>query len=177
MFLVHFWGEWHSGITRYIQNRKVSGSNPLMRWVILWEPTLLRCSRWTSGPTWNNFVINIKWMRLPPCQWAKVNLTAAKWPIKKVWAIFTFCFVFATAVFDKQANIHCSINSISRPISSHDIHLIVQAIAMDRCQSDFRKLDNFFYRKQQVVVKTDQKIYSLLIYDFIYDFFLSKDFK
>ena len=26
-FLVHFWGEWHSGTTRYIQNQKFSGSN------------------------------------------------------------------------------------------------------------------------------------------------------
>ena len=41
--------------------------------------------------------------------------------------------------------------------------------------------ENFFSRKQQAAVKTDQKIYSLLIYDFIYDliydFFLSKDFQ
>ena len=28
LFLVHFQGEWHSGIARYTRNRKVSGSNP-----------------------------------------------------------------------------------------------------------------------------------------------------
>ena len=27
LFLVHFRGEWHCGIARYTQNRKVSGSN------------------------------------------------------------------------------------------------------------------------------------------------------
>ena len=48
---------------------------------------------------------------------------------------------------------------------------------MDRYQSYFRKLDNFLSGKQQAAVKTDQKIYFLLIYDFIYDFFLSKDFQ
>ena len=28
LLLVHFRREWHSGIARYTQNRKVSGSNP-----------------------------------------------------------------------------------------------------------------------------------------------------
>ena len=28
LFLEHFFGEWHSGITSYIQNRKVFDSNP-----------------------------------------------------------------------------------------------------------------------------------------------------
>ena len=78
---------------------------------------------------------------------------------------------------DKQANIHCSINSISRPISSHDYNSTDQAIAMGRSQSDFRKLDKFFSGKQQAAVKIDHKIYTLLIYEFIYDFFLSKDFQ
>ena len=86
-------------------------------------------------------------------------------------------FCFFIAIFDKQANIHFSINSISRPIISHDHNSTDQAIAMDRYQSDFRKLGNFFSAKQKAAVKTDQKIYSLLIYDFIYDFFLSKDFQ
>ena len=48
---------------------------------------------------------------------------------------------------------------------------------MSRYQSYFKKLDNFFPGKQQAAVKTDQKIYSLLIYDFINDFFLSKEFQ
>ena len=134
-----------------------------MRSVILWEPTLLRGSRWTSGRTRNSAEINIEWVRLPPCQWPIVGLSAATWLIKKVWINFKFWFVFLIAVFDKQANIHCSINSISRPISSHDHNSTDQPIAMDRWyQNGFRKLDNF---------------YSLLIYDFIYNFFLSKDFQ
>ena len=119
-----------------------------MRSVILWEPTLLRGSRWTLGRTWNSAEINIEWVRLPPCQWPIVGLSAATWLIKKVWTNFTFCFVFFIAVFDKQANIHCSVNSISRPISSHDHNSTDQPIAMDRWyQNGFRKLDNFFFWK------------------------------
>ena len=119
-----------------------------MRSVILWEPSLLRGSRWTSGRTWNSAEINIEWVRLPPCQWPIVGLSAATWLIKKVWTNFTFCFVFFIAVFDKQANIHCSVNSISRPISSHDHNSTDQPIAMDRWyQNRFRKLDNFFFWK------------------------------
>ena len=119
-----------------------------MRSVILWEPSLLRGSRWTSGRTWNSAEINIEWVRLPPCQWPIVGLSAATWLIKKVWTNFTFCFVFFIAVFDKQANIHCSVNSISRPISSHDHNSTDQPIAMDRWyQNGFRKLDNFFFWK------------------------------
>ena len=48
---------------------------------------------------------------------------------------------------------------------------------MDRYQSDFRKLDYFFFGKQQAAVKIDQKKYFLVAYDFVYDFFLSKDFQ
>ena len=117
-------------------------------------------------------------MKLPPCQWPKVGLSAAKWPIKKSLNKLYILFRVFIAGFDKQANIQCSIGSISRPISSHDRNSTDQAIAMDRYQSYFR---NFFSGKQQAAVKTDQKIYSLLIYDFIYDliynFFLSKDFQ
>ena len=46
---------------------------------------------------------------------------------------------------------------------------------MNRYQSDFRKLDNLFPRKQQDVAKADLKSYSLPIYDFMYGF-ISKDF-
>ena len=80
-------------------------------------------------------------------------------------------FFFFIAAFERKANIHFSIDSISRTISLEDHNSTDQAIAMDRYQSDFRKLDNFFSGKQQAVVKTDRKIYSLLVYDFIYDFF------
>ena len=62
--------------------------------------------------------------------------------------------------FNKQANIRCSIGSISRPISSRDHNAIDQAIAMDRYQRYFRKLDNSFSEKQQGAVRTDNKILS-----------------
>ena len=132
----------------------------------LWEPTSLRGFRWPSGHTWNSFVINSGWVRLPPCQWSIVALRATKWLIKKVWANFTFCFDIFIAIFSKQANIRCSIGSISRPISSRDHNATDQAIVKGRYQSFYRKLDNFFSGKQQTAVRTDQKIYSLLIYYF-----------
>ena len=91
---------------------------------------------------------------------------------KKLDQTLHFVFFFSDVV-DKQANIHFSINSISRRISSHDHNSTDQAIAMDRYQSGFRKLDSFFSGKQQAAVKIDQTNYSLLIYDF----FLSKDFQ
>ena len=40
-----------------------------------------------------------------------------------------------------------------------------QAIAMGRYQSCSRKLDNLFSEKQQGAVRTDQKIYSPLMYN------------
>ena len=80
-FLVHFQGEWHSGITPYVQNWKVSGSNPIDA---LGAPT----------DTWNSVVINIEWLRLPPCQWPQVGLSAGKWMTKKIWRNFKFYFVF-----------------------------------------------------------------------------------
>ena len=61
LFLVHFHGEWHSGLTRYIQNQKVSGSNATDALGHTVEPTLLRGSRWTSGRTLNTVVLNIEW--------------------------------------------------------------------------------------------------------------------
>ena len=73
-----------------------------------------------------------------------------------------------------------SIGSISGPIYSPDHNSTDQAIAVDWYQNYFRKLD-LFSEKQQAAVKTDQKAYSLFIYNFIYDlicnFFLSKDFQ
>ena len=40
-----------------------------------------------------------------------------------------------------------------------------QAVTIDRYQSYCSKLDNFFSGKQQGAVRTDQNIYSRLIYD------------
>ena len=52
---------------------------------------------------------------------------------------------------------------------------------MDKHESHFRKLDDFFSVKQQTSVYSDQKTYSHLIYYFIYDriynFFLPEDFQ
>ena len=77
--------------------------------------------------------------------------------------IFSSVFI---AVLDKQTNIRCCFGSISRPISSRDRNATDQTFTIDRCQSYFGKLDNFFSGKQQVTVRIDQKIHSLLIYDF-----------
>ena len=74
------------------------------------------------------------------------------------------CVSVFIAVFDKQVNIHCSIDSISRSISSRKHNEPDKKIAMDIYQSYFRKLDIFFTGKQQGAVMTEQKIYSL-IYD------------
>ena len=41
-----------------------------------------------------------------------------------------------------------------------------QAVAMDSYQSYFRKLDIFFSGKQQGAIRTDQKMYCLLLYHF-----------
>ena len=93
----------------------------LIRSVMLLLPTLLQGSRLALGRTWNSVVINIEWVRLPSCKLPKFGFSAAKWLIKKVSTNFTFfVVVVVVAVFDKQGNTHCSINSISRPISSHD---------------------------------------------------------
>ena len=105
-------------------------------------------------------------MRLSPCQWPKVSLRAAKCLIKNgLSKVYVFFSVFIV-VFNRQGNISCSIGSISRPIFSRDHNATNQAIAMDTYQSYYRKLDNFFSEKQQGAVRTDQKIYSLLVYDF-----------
>ena len=85
---------------------------------------------------------------------------------KKFWTNFTFCLIVLISVFDKQANIHCCTGSISRPISSRDHNATDQVIEMDRYQSYFRKLDNFFCGKQQDAARSDKNIYSLLVYDF-----------
>ena len=119
-------------------------------------------SQWPSGRTWNSVVINIGWVRLPPCQWPIVGPSVAKWLIKKSLKNFTFCFSVFIAVFDKQANIRCSTGSFSRLISLCDHNASDQAIAMGRYQSYFRKLDNLFSGKQQGAVRTDQKIILFL---------------
>ena len=72
---------------------------------------------------------------------------------------FYCCFRF------KQANFRCSISSISKPISWCNHNATDQAIAMDRYQSYFRKV-NIFSVKQKGAVRNDQKVYSHLIYDF-----------
>ena len=106
-----------------------------MRSVTPWDPTSLFGSRWSSGRTWNSAVINIGWVELPPCQWPKVRLRAAKRLIKKVWTIFTCCFNAFITVFDKQANICCSIGSILRTISSRNHYATNQTTAIDRYQA------------------------------------------
>ena len=65
-----------------------------------------------------------------------------------------FGFSVFIAVFDKQANIHISIGSTSRLISSRDHNATDQVNTMDRYQNDFVKLDNYFFGKQQGEVRT-----------------------
>ena len=117
----------------------------------------MQSSRWPSNHTWNSVVIDIGWVRLPPFQWTKAGLRAAKWLIKKSWTNFTFCFSAFITVYNKQANIRCSTGSILRPISSWDHNATDQATPMIRYQSYFRKIDNFFSGKQQSAVRNDQK--------------------
>ena len=76
----------------------------------------------------------------------------------------SYCVSVFIAVFDKQVNIHCTIGSISRWISSRKHNENDKKIAMGIYQSYFRKLDIFFTGKQQGAVTTEQKNYSL-IYD------------
>ena len=120
----------------------------LMHLFRLWDPTSLRGSRWPSGRSSNSVGINIGWVRLLPFQWPKFGLTAAKWLIKKIWTNFAFYLSVFIAAFDKQANICCSISSVSRPISSCNHNATDQAIAMDRYQSHFRRV-NIFSGKQK----------------------------
>ena len=109
----------------------------------------------------------------------KVNEKDLQFIAKKLarrWSIFSGRLSWRVTQWDSIV----SIGSISRLISSHDHNWTSQAIAMDWYQSCFRKLD-VISGKKQAAVKTDQKVYSLLIYNFfcnlIYDFFLSKDFQ
>ena len=60
--------------------------------------------------------------------------------VKKSLNNFKFCFNVFNAIFDKQANIRCSIGSISRLIFSRDLNATVQAITMDRYLSYFKNL-------------------------------------
>ena len=107
-----------------------------------------------------------EWDWLPPCQWLKVGLRAAKGLIKKVWTNFTFCVSVFIVVFDKQANICYSIGSISRLISSHKNNVTDRAMVMYIYQSYFKKLDHFLSGKQEGTVRTEQKIYFLFFNNF-----------
>ena len=138
MFLVHFQGEWHSGIARYTQNQKVCGSKVTDALRQALGTNLITRLSWPLARTWKIVVINIGWERLPPCRWSKVGLRVAKWPIKQIWSNITFCFSAFIVVFVS--------------VGRHHIYFI--------------KLANFFFGKQQGTVRTDQKIYSFLIYDF-----------
>ena len=84
---------------------------------------------------------------------------------KKSLSNFTFCFNVFIAVFDKQANICCSIGSILTLTFLHNHNATDQEIEMDRYQSYFRKRDSFFSGKQPGAVRTDQNICSLLFCD------------
>ena len=77
-----------------------------------------------------------------------------------LYFISMFLLPFSTS---KQIS---AIGIISRPISSHNHNATDKAIAMDRYQSYFRKLNNLFFGKPESAAKADQKVYPLLIYHF-----------
>ena len=86
---------------------------------------------------------------------------ADKTSLNKLEILFQ-CFI---VVSDKEANVPCSIGSISRLTSSRDHNAINLAIAIDRYQSYFRKLsisDNFFSGKQQGAVRLTKKFIIFL---------------
>ena len=82
-----------------------------------------------------------------------------------VWRYFTDIFHLNNNN-NNNNNSSSSSSSISMPISSSDQNVTDQAIAMDRYQSYFRKLDNFFSGERQRGVRIDHKIYPLPIHDF-----------
>ena len=145
MFLVHFRGEWHSGIPYYTQNRKISGSNTTNALGQTFRPNLLIRLLVDFGSH-----LKVLWLTLNESGFLLVNgpkltLLLIKKSLKKLHVLFFFFFI---TLFEKETNIHCSIGSISRPISSNDHNYIDLAVAMDRCQSYFRKRDKFFSGKQ-----------------------------
>ena len=92
--------------------------------------------------------------------WPRGSQMTNKKQFEKSFSIFSVFVV----VFDKQANIRCSIGSISRPISSCDHNPADQTIVMDSYPNYFERHYTFFLRKQQGATRTDRKIYALLIY-------------
>ena len=108
----------------------------------------------------------------------QVGLNAAKWLTRKAWTNFTFCFVFLLPLStSKQISIVVLIVFQGR----YSITIPIQRIRQLQWRNNTKATSgNFiisFSVKQQAAVKTDQKNYSLFVYDFIYDFFLSKDFQ
>ena len=84
-------------------------------------------------------------------------------------------FCFFIAIFDKEAKIHCSFNSISWSQFMISIQSIRQLQWTDT-KATSENLIIFFW-KTTSCSKDQPKIYSLLIYDLIYNFFVSKDFQ
>ena len=119
-------------------------------------------------------MINIGWFRLPLSQWPKVGLRAAKWLIKKSLNKF-FVISRPTSLRDHnapdQAIVPADTKDVNWTWTSSDVfrrrpYVLCLRGAMGKYQSCFRKRDHFFYGKQQGAVRSDQKIYSLLVYEF-----------
>ena len=134
------------------------------------------------GSYWNSVVINIDWVGLPPFQCLKVGLSGlAKWLIKKSLNKLYILFWFFYCRF-RQAS-----KSPLQRWQYFKADILAQLLfnQLGNCNGHIPKLLQkiwyFFPGKQQAAGKTDLKIDSLLIYDFIYDliydFFLSKDFQ
>ena len=139
------------GITHYIQNRKVS--NLESHWCA-WSYCVNQ--RYCEAPdalrVVLEIVLSLTLSERGCLQWPKVGLSVAIWLINKVWTNFIFCFVlfwFFCCRF-QQANIHCGINSISRPISTHDHNSTDQAIAMDKYQTTSENLNISFLENNKL---------------------------
>ena len=152
--LERFWLELHWYTRSYCGNQRYYKASRGLR-------VILEIVLWLTSSKWGYlFVSDPKLALVQPNGW---------WKKFEQTLHFVFFFIII-AVFDKQANIHFSINSISRSISSHNHNSTNQVIAMGRYQSSLRKLDNFFSGKQQAAVKTDQKFILLSSYLFLYIF-------
>ena len=81
-FILHHFGEWLSGLRRYIQNLEIPSSNPTARSVGLGVLTLLQSSRWPSGRI-HNMSEKHRVAKAVSLSVAQSCLGAAKWMIKK----------------------------------------------------------------------------------------------
>ena len=163
MFLIHFRGEWHRGITHYIQNRKVS--NLESHWCT-WSYCVNQ--RYYEAPGALRVVLEIVlWLISSErgcLQWPKVGLSVAKWLINKVWTNFTFCFVlFFLSPFSTSKQISIAVliafqGQFPRTITIQPIRQLQWTNT-----KQLQKIWTFLFWKTTSCSKEWIKIYALLI--------------